>query len=444
MLMRYGVANHLSIHSYQEISCAASRLKDDERHLLLVDERGIKGSFLPVVALYGANAAGKSNMVDAFRFMLYSIHTSFRNSRDRKYVAFRGCKLVKDYSESESASKYDCDVLIDGVRYYYEFSCTREEYVTERLYSFPNGSRTVLFERDFANRNESGGVYFGPSLRGVDKTLQDLATNRKSLFLSSVGQTTHETLKPIANYFVEHFVSVDSSESMHLHDDVTEGLSNPEVKAAVEEVLKQADFGISGLKVVEKPVSDEDKKFRRQLFKVFNEFTNSEADIPEADTEKKIIFEHRCDDTTFELSATDESTGTIHLLKLLVPTILSLREGRTLIVDEVTTTLHTKLSEELIKLFTDPTTNTKRAQFIFTTHDTNLLSNDVLRRDEIWFVQKSLELETTVYPLTDFRTRKSDNIENAYLVGRYGAVPTFGDLTRALVGRSPAVPPKSE
>jgi uncharacterized protein len=104
--------------------------------------------------------------------------------------------------------------------------------------------------------------------------------------------------------------------------------------------------------------------------------------------------------------------------------------GGVLLIDEIATNLHTKLGEKIIQHFTDPELNPNHAQLVFSTHDTNLLSGDLLRRDEVWFSEKNEIGETCVYPLTDFSARKKENIEKGYLEGRYGAIPFFGrDLT---------------
>lgn len=112
---------------------------------------------------------------------------------------------------------------------------------------------------------------------------------------------------------------------------------------------------------------------------------------------------------------------------------MSLRAGNTLLVDELEASLHPKLAIEIIKQFNNPKTNPKNAQLIFTTHDTNLLGNDagepVLRRDQVWLTEKGKEGATTLYPLTDFKPRKAENVERGYLQGRYGAIPYLGNFS---------------
>jgi AAA15 family ATPase/GTPase len=124
----------------------------------------------------------------------------------------------------------------------------------------------------------------------------------------------------------------------------------------------------------------------------------------------------------------DESTGTVRLLFILGPIFKALDSGSIVIIDEIDSSLHTLACEQIIALFQSPKTNPKGAQLIATTHDTNLLNPDTLRRDQIWFTEKDGEGATYLYPLTDIHTRKGDNIEKGYLQGRFGAVPFAGSV----------------
>ncbi len=123
-----------------------------------------------------------------------------------------------------------------------------------------------------------------------------------------------------------------------------------------------------------------------------------------------------------------ESAGTRRLLILLGSVFHALDDGVPLVVDELDASLHTRACEAVLSLFSSPATNPNGAQMIATTHDTNLLRSPLLRRDQIWFTEKDGEGATHLYPLTDIRTRKGDNIEKGYLQGRYGAIPFSGPI----------------
>lgn len=134
-------------------------------------------------------------------------------------------------------------------------------------------------------------------------------------------------------------------------------------------------------------------------------------------------FEHRSEAGRAFFELHEESDGTQRLYGLTALVLAALRDGRTLVVDELDTSLHTLLVRRLVAMFHDPDLNKAGAQLVFTTHDTTLLDHMLFRRDQIWFTEKGADQATHVYPLTDFRPRKHEAWERGYLGGRYGAVP---------------------
>jgi len=126
----------------------------------------------------------------------------------------------------------------------------------------------------------------------------------------------------------------------------------------------------------------------------------------------------------------------LRLLKLLQPLLQTLDTGGLLFVDEIDSSLHTLIAQKLLNLFSSRSTNKNGAQLIATTHDTNLLCSDSLRRDQIWFTEKDRGGATHVFPLTDIKTRNTDNLEKGYLQGRFGAVPFVGPIEKLLAERA--------
>jgi len=141
------------------------------------------------------------------------------------------------------------------------------------------------------------------------------------------------------------------------------------------------------------------------------------------ESEVRILLTHRLGTEAAEFEPELESEGTIAYLALLGPVVHALRIGGVVCVDELDASLHPLLAIRIIELFNDPARNPRGAQLIFNTHDTNLLNGRVLRRDEIWFTEKQRDGNSTLYPLTDFKPRRHENLENGYLQGRYGAIP---------------------
>lgn len=433
MLIRFGVRNHLSVRDYQELSCVASHALEDLDHLFEMRSESFKDKkFLPVLALYGANAAGKSNLLNAFLFFNQAIIKSYSNWEERKSLPHPHFAL--DTESKSEASSYECDVMINAVRYQYGFSLNRETVLNEWLYFYPKGARNILFQRSFSPDPKSEvDIYFGPSLRKINDLWRSIAKNTRTLLLSAAGKKdhAHDQLTPIFHYFRDRFQFV------HIKEDVNEfflaeQVQRENIQDRLTTVLKKADFGIVGIEIRKDVVEEKQKNFILGLKSLMKENLGPgvfDDDFDLEDERLRINFVHACSDgSTHTLSYDEESSGTRYLLSLLVPVISALENGKTLIVDEITTNLHTKLSEQIVALFTSKEINTTNAQFIFSTHDTNLLSRELLRRDEIWFTEKSKEGATTVYPLTDFKTRKSDNIEKGYLQGRFGAIPFVGDI----------------
>ncbi|MCZ8227571.1 MAG: ATP-binding protein, partial [Burkholderiaceae bacterium] len=390
---------------------------------------GGKRYFVPVIALYGANAAGKSNMINALSFLYQAVTASYSNWRGKKTLPVTPCLTNSELADNPS--EYDCDVLIGGIRFHYGFSVARKGIAREWLHSYPLGLKKVMFERDFSQPDDKQ-IYIGSSVPKLNPSQLELAKDNSMLFLSANGAVSHETFTPIYTFFKESLVIISASD-VRQEKAIAEELADPNVKKLVESFLEKADFGIVGLSLTAEKVDERALQFLKKMQSLIGEMVDEAVVFPIEQETMRVSFVHkRPDGTTFEIGSARESTGTRHLLSLLAPILSALKSGKTVVIDEITTTLHTKLSEELIRLFATPETNANNAQFIFSTHDTNLLSCSALRRDEIWFAEKTPHGQTSIYPLSDFQTRKSDNLERGYLQGRFGAIPFFGDFANLL------------
>ena len=427
MLIRYGTENHLSLCDYQEVIClAAPALKDDAVELLKhTTARGGEQDILPVIAMYGANAAGKSNMIDALRFLFYAASDSYHAWNRRKNFPHLYCEV--DGEGKKRPSSYDCDIVINGTHYNYGFSITSIGIEQEWLYAYTAGPKRVLFERNFSNK-ENAIINLGRSMGHKDTSLRKLAESRKYLFLSAAKYIKHDTLGPIADFFENQFALISGSNNRP-DELIADDLSTPEVKRKVETILSKADFGIESIQITSKKIDDKQKDLGKKISEFLKDITGTDEGPTFPEETRSLNFIHkRSDGTTFKVPKSRESSGTIHLLSLLAPIISALKYGKLVVLDEITTSLHTNLSREIINLFSSKESNPNNAQLIFSTHDTNLLSCGVLRRDSIWFAEKDRDGKTCVYPLTDFKVRKGENIEKGYLQGRFGAIPFIGDI----------------
>lgn len=435
MLLRFGVRNHLSLRDYQEVSCIASAGYEDLPHTFAVE--GLKQKeqeVLPVLAVYGANAAGKSNVLDAISFFSYAVRRSYFWEDEGKipHVFFS-----LDSTGCDTESLYDSDVVIEGIRYQYGFAITKDGIKKEWLYAYPKSVRNILFQRDFSDEAEAE-IYFGPSLKKITPAWKTIAENRKSLMLSAAGrkENEHDQLTAVFNYFSKNFKTVRINNGGG-EAELAEEIPEEGMRKKLVEILRMADFGIVDVEVEVVPVAGEMLDLTNDLVDFlkakFEKFQSIDGIPAQLKENKKINFRHAgADGETYLVRYANESSGTKYLAKLLVPVMAALENGSLLVVDEITTNLHTKISEGIVRLFTSPEINKNHAQFIFSTHDTNLLSRELLRRDEIWFAEKDIEGATCIYPLSDFKTRKTDNIEKGYLQGRFGAIPFVGDIGKLL------------
>ncbi|MGO4879443.1 MAG: AAA family ATPase [Bryobacteraceae bacterium] len=234
---------------------------------------------------------------------------------------------------------------------------------------------------------------FGGKMPGDHKTIQAL-TRKNSLFLSTAAQNNHEALLTVYTWFSR--LPAPIIERRGFPQDVVELCQNEQSKRTIVRLLSRADLGVPDVMVDElmgsPPVTD-------------------------------IRLAHRIDGAEIPLAMHQESNGTLAYLSLIGPIMWGLRNGAVLCVDELDASLHPLLGVEIVRLFNGPATNPQNAQLIFNTHDTNLLGSGELRRDQIWFTEKDSAGSSHLYPLTDFKPRRRENLGSGYLQGRYGAIP---------------------
>ena len=427
MLLRFGVENHLSIKKRQELSFAASPLKDNEDGLIRCpDVSG--GAVLPAAIVYGANASGKTNFLNALRAMRRMVSWSQIKGTPGGGIPPRH-EFRLDPAWSGKPSCFDIDFVLDGVRYHYGFEASDEAFVSEWLYEIPKAHRRKLYERD-GDRFD-----FGRHLQGRNRNVAEL-TRPNSLFLSAAAQLGHPQLSGIYGYFRDMAFmfspTVNSNAASSIFANADEA-----IRKRVIRFLRAIDTGVVGYERSESEISEKDLEMQREIWALVQRYSgNLDEDPPKSlneTNEVKIELTHRgSGGKSIPLGLELESAGTIRLLPLLVRACRALDRGRPFIVDELDVSLHTRAAEALVRLFSGKE-NRNGAQLVATVHDTNILHSDALRRDQVWLVEKGTGGATEIYPLTDIRTRKGDNLELGYLQGRYGAIP-MNDPLEAILG----------
>jgi AAA15 family ATPase/GTPase len=418
MLLRFACKNFRSLRDEQELSLVAGSAHEHEESLIQIPV--IKSRVLRSAAIYGANASGKSNIVRAISFLSAAVQRSHSGTASSKIPRQR----FELDDEANRPSYFECDFLLKGERFTYGFELNDQEFLREWLYSYPNARRVLWYER----RHDSPMV-FGRSLMGRNRVIESL-TRKNSLFLSVAAQNNHEQLIPIFNWFEEGFalITPDHREPLSTADLCAE---NNEALRTVLSLMRFADLGIVDLKISEEEV---DQNFKEILKLFMKRNGTSDSSTPPPLKLRKPTLLHEGRSRPYEIEATDESKGTIAFFSLLGPILSALSSGTVLLIDELDSSLHPILAQEIVKLFNDPAKNPNGAQFIFTTHDANLLSLNILRRDQIWFTEKDKEGSTSVYPLSEFSIRNNYDIAKGYLQGRFGAIPFLNDTLLNQIG----------
>jgi len=424
MLVQFRVENHRSLRDEQVLSMVASGDRADPR--LLSAER-LDESLLPALAIYGANASGKTNVLHALAFMCNAVLDSHRRWEPESEPPRDAFALSDKVNE---ASLFEVDIVVDGTRCRYGFVLGVKGVEEEWLTAWPKGRKQLWFER------EGDTFSFGKHLLGENATIQKV-TRPNSLFLSAAAQNNHAQLSTVYQWFaavgfefrrtptptldprqaaeIEGLFTDSRQISMFAAED-----SRQQLRESVLRLLRAADLGI------------EDIKLKAQASGSYR--TRLGYGLGRARFE--LMFFHRsADGGGAWLPLEAESAGTVTLLGMATRVVDVLHRGALLCIDELEASLHPMLALELLRLFQDRSHNPRGAQLIFTTHDTNLLGNVLgeppLRRDQIWFSEKDNTGATHVYPLTDFHPRKEENLERGYLQGRYGAIPCLGELLPA-------------
>ncbi len=428
MLIEFKVSNFRSIREQQTFSLVASNADKDLPGCVI--ERNLPGlsklKFLKGAALYGANASGKSNVLDAIRFLKKFVETSATEMKPGDPTGTTPFKL-----DAESASKpssFEITFVAEEVRYQFGLSVTPTRVTEEYLVAYPKGLAQRWYHRTY---NEEKHTYeWGKSASAFkhDKDLQE-KTRENSLFLSVGPQFNHPQLTPVFNWFMNNLRFLDLGKNDFLYDSLTAVIlsESPSSHSYFLSLLKNADIGIVDILVEKGEVNIEMVK---KLLKMDDMSSVQIADIRKklVDTpffrDMKIQLAHQTESiepVLFDME--DESEGTRRYFELIGPLLAFLAHGDIFFIDEIEASLHPLLVKGLIQLLFDGKINNEDAQVVFTTHNPLLLDGDLLRRDQIWFTEKTQAGTTHLYPLTDYSPRKDEALAKGYLAGRYGAIP---------------------
>lgn len=415
MLIEFTVKNYRSIKDEQVLSMVKAKGNELEDRNTFSPNTPSSVSLLRSSVIYGPNAAGKSNVIKALTEMGSIVRNSASTSQEGDMISVTPY-LFND-STAKQATEFEMVFINEDVRYQYGFSATKSHIIEEWLIAYPKGRPQRWFSRAFNEKSKSYEYKFSDFLSGQRAVWQN-ATRSNALFLSTAVQLNSDQLKPVFNWFKDKLRPANVN---GWGPNFTASLcENSSTKKQILRFLKAADFDIHDIQI-------ETEKFDPNLLPDKFPATIKEKISKEMKGKEIIDIKtiHKTDNGNLvTLDFKDESDGTQKFFSFAGLWIDILKHGHILVVDELHDNLHPEMVKYLIDLFHSNRTNPNNAQLIFTTHETSILSQEIFRRDQIWFCEKDNSQATTLYPLTDFSPRKEkENIELGYLSGRYGALP---------------------
>ncbi|HWN71139.1 MAG TPA: AAA family ATPase, partial [Haliangium sp.] len=405
MIIQLRVANFRSLRDEQTLSMVASTRADTGRAARAVP--GAPVTALCAAGIFGANASGKSNVLEALRFLCSAVENS--HGRWRPDEGVPRTPFCLDAQSPQRPSEFELDFVLDDVRYSYGFQLDDEQILAEWLHAFPQGRRQSWFTR------EQGAFSFGKKLGGQNRTIASL-TRPNSLFLSAAAQNNHEQLMPLYRWLVQsiQFIDLSShrSDASSFAEETIAALLQSGSRRAVVELLRFADLGILDARVTRRmdtqtfstylaKLSRSDRTLLRSVLAQLPSRASEPTPAMPAERfsrfEHDVVLEHRPPGTSGgqEIRFEHESEGTKAWFGLLGPLLHTLRTGGVLLADELDRSLHPHLVSALVHMFQNPRTNPRCAQLIFNTHDTSLIGtlhkglpsgeeqSTVLARDQI-------------------------------------------------------------
>ena len=419
MLIEFSVTNFRSLRDRQTLSLVKAKGDELEKSNTFSVSAYNDFNLLRSAAIYGPNASGKSNFILALAVMANIIHNSAKELGHDDDLPVKPFLLNSNHAKAPC--EFEVTFIIDHVRYQYGFSATEKQIHEEWLLAYPKGRPQAWFTRHRSDKENNYVWQSSSNLKG-EKQLWQKSTRKNALFLSTAVQLNSEQLRPIYDWFNK---SLRIANYSGWGPGYSASLCKTEKKANVMNFLHAADLNISDILVEEVPFDA--------------------AELPEGmprsvreaivnDMEGKQILDIKTAHTTQDgdsifFDFEEESMGTQKLFSFAGPWLDSLTNGHVLFIDELHNSFHPLLVKFLVELFHSEDSNPNNAQLIFTTHETSILNQEKFRRDQIWFCEKDNDQASVLYPLSDFSPRKGrENLELAYLSGRYGALPVTHTL----------------
>lgn len=422
MLLQFSVENFKSIKQKAILSLEASA---DQMHVDNYAQTG-KDKCLRMVSVYGANAAGKSNLFQALTAAILAVRLS--NDRQVGAPIPQITPFLFDSETAKAPTSFEFIFITEGLKYVYGFSATSTTVETEYLYVYKTAKATTIFERDVHSKPEYR--FTSPSLRKQLLPITERNTPNKLFLATATAWNCEETRIPLlwlTNGINTY--SPDYESLLQISGEMFERDTDQSLRIFTNRLLQEADVNISDYEFESTNYPKED--FMRDIG-VPPAIRENFSMLPNFFKRYDINTLHRIEtnrgENVYALPLRLESRGTRNVFLLSPILKRAFETGETVCVDEFDTSLHPMLVSYLVGLFHNPAVNRNNAQLIITTHDLSLLTLKELRRDQIYFVEKDQNTgESELYSLDEFSPRTNEDVRKAYMLGRYGSVPNVGD-----------------
>jgi len=387
-----------------------------------------------VCAIYGPNASGKSTLLEAFEYMSHLVSESY--ARGDRTSGIDIDPFLLDAESRSAPSEFFIEFIANNnLRYKYWFSIDAHKVLEESLTVYRSSRPTVLFNR-FIDDSGEADIKFGPSFSGPKQQLWKL-TRPNSLFLSAVGASAVD-----ASSSIDSFSAFEAlSKGIGFYSAPKYGMELTYIKhllknkskfgKALSNMISHVDVGVNGISLKEREPDENIKKGIEGL-KEDPKIEKTTLDLIISEVSNTLAFGHSGKDgIVVWLESSLESAGTVAALSFLSVALQTLSSGSVALVDELDSSLHPVLVDELVRIFADPETNPRQAQLIFTTHDVSLITKSgrdgrAIQRDQLWFVEKGNDGASDLYPVTSMPVRPDENMGRNYMLGVYGALPNIG------------------
>lgn len=428
MLVEFSVGNYRSFKGRQTLSMTSSNTEKPSPYSCLTGFNAVPSLVLGT-SIHGANASGKSNLIQAMSFCERFIIESSKDKQKGETIEDITPFLFSKETQSQP-SEFEIVFIHENFLYQYGFTVDSERVYDEWLYATPkDGERQKIqkwFVRDPSDILKS---YINPNLKG-EKEKWKSSTRGNALFLSTAVQWNSEEFSKPFNWIQKCFhtvPSIDAFASRFTAEAIKNETDKHPNKASVVKFIKSFDTGISDINVVEKDFSEKD------IPGDLPEFIKTEIIKNNKGKKRYDVYAlHEMEENAalYPLSFDEESEGTKAIFAMAGPILDILENGYTLVVDELHNSLHPHALKHIIDLFHNKNLNKKNAQLIFTGHNTNIMSS--MDSEETWFVEKRKYGESILFPLSRFNIRKGEAIEKRYLSGRYKGLPIIEDINECL------------